>query len=713
MTRFSDDDLEKMLREPDITSPPEGLLEAIKKEIPEHTAPSARGRWSWLMASAVAASLLIGLAVLLLLPSEDPPSEAPSVAVLQDERVAAQDKDEPADDEPLKETASPPPTESEQVAVAAPRREQLTIQGVVRDETRAGLPGALVTLDRGALGTWQVTSTDDGSYRFSGMPEGRYRLRAEMSGFATVETQLAMVASSTAVVSEDLVLPLSGVAETLTVVGASPGVVTSYSASINYHKVAVGPSTGGTHEPNDAAYDRVFLESYGVNPFVDTEDDPLSTFAIDVDTGSYTIVRRYITDGHLPEPDAVRVEEMVNFFEYGDESPEKDDFAIHTELAESPFATTARTRLLRIGLQSRTVDPEERKPVVLTFLVDVSGSMAREDRLELVKQGLSLLLNGLKPEDRVGLVVFGSDARTLHAPTGDLAALKSAIDALASEGATNMEQGLTLAYEMAEEHFAEGANNRVVLCSDGVANVGGTAWDSLLERVDARASRGIELTALGFGMGNYNDVLMEQLADHGDGHYAYIDTLREARRVFVHQITSMLETVAKNAKIQVAFEPEHVSSYRLLGFENRDVADEDFRNDSVDAGEVGAGHAVTALYELKLEKERPRRGRLAVIRLRYERAEDGRVREADRVVDVRAMRPSWRAATPAFRLAAIVAEFSELLRGSYWAREGSFDDLFIEAQRLMPDFPGRTDAAELVDLIGKARDLRALEESSP
>ena len=339
--------------------------------------------------------------------------------------------------------------------------------------------------------------------------------------------------------------------------------------------------------------------------------------------------------------------------------------------------------------------------------------MAREDRLGLVKQGLSLLLDGLRSDDRVGLVVYGSNARKLLSPTDDHDAIRKAIVSLSPEGSTNMEAGLELAYEMAEAHFDDGANNRVVLCSDGVANVGRTGWESLLERVDERTERGIELTALGFGMGNYNDVLMEQLADHGDGRYAYVDTLREARRIFVHQITSVLETVARDARIQVEFEPEIVASYRLIGFENRNIADEDFRDDTVDAGEIGAGHAVTALYELKFVKEHPRRGRVAVVRLRYKAADSDDTLEANHVIDVRSMKTSWQAASPSFRLSAVVAEYGELLRGSYWAREGSLEELFSIAQHLVPEFPGRTDVVELVDLIGKARDLRSLQERAP
>ena len=708
MKRFSDQDLENLLRETEAGAPPDGLLEAIQNEIPESVVGMRMLRNGTLLGS-VAALLVIGLTAVLTRPWESgPPELTPVVEGVPSEGDTTAAGVDEVDEEPAVEATT------EVVAVEAAEPEPLTVLGSVRDTTGGVLPGASVTLEGAGLGTMYTTSDERGRYRFPSVQEGEYELRAEMAGFEAAETRVVMTASSVTQ-TRHLRLALSGVAETVTVAGKTPVVElkSAMSASSVEHYDVPRPSTGGTHEPNDAAYDRVFFEHYGVNPFVDTEDDRLSTFAMDVDTGSYTVVRRFLRDGYFPEPDAVRVEEMVNFFDYGDEPPKKGEFAIRSELASSPFATTARTRLLRIGVRSRTVEPEERRPVVLTFLVDVSGSMDRGDRLELVKRGLSLLIDGLREDDRVGLVVFGSDAKVLQTPTRDLAALMRAINQLTSEGSTNMEQGLVLAYRMAEEHFAEGASNRVVLCSDGVANVGHTAWDSLLERVEEKASRGIELTALGFGMGNYNDELMEQLADHGDGRYAYIDTFREARRIFVHQIRSVLETVARDAKIQVEFDPELVESYRLLGYENRDVADEDFRNDDVDAGEVGAGLAVTALYELKLEKEKPRRGRLAVIRLRYLSMADGKVREESHVVDARAMKSSWEGATRAFRLSSIVAEFAEILRGSYWAKDGSLEDLFVRAQCLLPDFPGRTDVAEFVDLIGKAQDVTTDVDRTP
>lgn len=468
---------------------------------------------------------------------------------------------------------------------------------------------------------------------------------------------------------------------------------------------AAPPSTGGTTEPNDQPYGDMFFESYGVNPFIDTEDDNLSTFGLDVDTGSYTVARSYVTRGHLPPPAAVRVEEFVNFFDYGDEPPEDGDFAIRLEGAPAPFAEGPRYQLLRIGIRARDVTAAERPPATLVFVVDVSGSMAREDRLGLVQQSLALLLDQLRPDDRVGLVVYGSYGQVLLEPTGDHQAIRAAIGRLAPGGSTNAEEGLVLAYGLAEQSFREEAINRVILCSDGVANVGRTGPGSILERIGAAAERGIELTTVGFGMGNYNDVLMEQLADRGDGSYAYVDSLPEARRIFVENLTGMLQTVAREAKVQVEFDRSSVERYRLLGYENRDIADERFRDDTVDAGEIGAGHSVTALYEIKLaEKARPR-DRLATVRLRYHSVERGEVIETAEELRLRDLASSWESAPPSLELAAVVAELAEILRRSYWAKDGDLAALFAEAQRLSAAYAGDVEVAELVTLIGSAARL--------
>ncbi len=464
----------------------------------------------------------------------------------------------------------------------------------------------------------------------------------------------------------------------------------------------VPPSTGGTTEPNDKPYGDVFFEGYGTNPFIDTEDDRLSTFGLDVDTASYTVVRRYLRDGHLPEPDAVRVEEMVNYFDYGDPAPEEEDFALYAEGAPSPFGEGERYYLLRFHLKGNELDPAERRPANITFVVDVSGSMARENRLGLVKRALELMIGQLREDDRVALVVYGSRGRVILEPTSDHERLRRAIAELRPEGSTNAEEGLTLAYDLAARAIRRGTTNRVILCSDGVANVGRTSAESILDRIGDEADRGVELTTVGFGMGNYNDVLMEQLANRGNGRYAYVDTLDEARRIFVENLTGTLQTIAAEARVQVDFNPEVVERYRLLGYENRDIADERFRDDTVDAGEIGAGHTVTALYELKLKKRPARRDHVATLHLRYGSIVAGEMKELSRQVSGADFARGFEDASPQLRLTAVVAEFAEILKRTYWARGSSLDDLFARAQRISADYPGDHEVAEFVTLVSQA-----------
>jgi len=469
--------------------------------------------------------------------------------------------------------------------------------------------------------------------------------------------------------------------------------------------VAAAPSTGGSAEPNEQPYGDMFFRPAGTNPFVDTAEDALSTFALDVDTGSYTLARDYLRRGHLPPAEAIRVEEFVNAFDYRDPAPRRGDFALAAEGAPSPFAAGGRYRLLRFAAKAREIDAADRKSAVLTFVVDVSGSMDRENRLGLVQRALGLLLDQLDEGDRVALVVYGSRGRVLLRHTRDLGEIRAAIARLVPEGSTNAEEGLTLAYQVADEGYRSGAVNRVILCSDGVANVGATGPESILERIGREARRGIELTTVGFGMGNYNDALMERLADQGDGRYAYVDTLDEARRIFVEELTGTLETVAADAKIQVEFEERSVERWRLLGYENRDVADRDFRNDRVDAGELGAGHAATALYEVRLAPGARGGDRVATLRLRWKSKASGRVEEIEQPLFVRDLARDWDDAPSSLRLAGVAAEFAEILRGSYWAKGASLEEVAAEARTVARERRGDQRASELADLAATAARL--------
>ncbi len=442
------------------------------------------------------------------------------------------------------------------------------------------------------------------------------------------------------------------------------------------------PSTGGTAEPNDAPVGDMFFRSTDSNPFVDTREDRLSTFALDVDTGSYTLARSYLERGSLPPAEAIRVEEFVNAQKYDDPAPRRGEFALVAEGAPSPFAAPGDYRLLRFAVKGREIAAADRKPAVLTFVIDVSGSMAQENRLGLVKQALGLLLDELAGEDRVGLVVYGSSGQVVLEHTSDHERIRRAIDALHPGGSTNAEEGLRLGYDLAGAAYRPGWNNRVILCSDGVANVGATGPESILERIGREARRGIELTTVGFGMGNYNDALMEQLADQGDGSYHYVDTLEEARASSCEKLTGTLETIAKDAKVQVEFDPATVERWRLLGYENRDVADRDFRNDRVDAGEIGAGHSATALYEVRLAPRARRDDTIGTLRLRWKSVATGSVEEASLTLRVRDLDSSFAAASDNLRRAAVAAELAEMLKRNFYAKDATWRPLIAEANRL-------------------------------
>ncbi|MBL6980538.1 MAG: von Willebrand factor type A domain-containing protein [Anaerolineales bacterium] len=459
-------------------------------------------------------------------------------------------------------------------------------------------------------------------------------------------------------------------------------------------------------QPNDESYPDMFFENYGINPFIDTEDDHYSTFALDVDTGSYSLARSYLNRGVITDKDAIRVEEFVNYFKQGYSYPsERETFTIHLDGGPAPFTENNRYQMLRVGVQGYAVDPEDRKDVSLTFVIDVSGSMNMENRLELVKRALELLVEQLGPRDQVSIVVYGSTAHTILEPTrgSEYGTIMEAIRALQPEGSTNAEAGLRVGYEQALRAFNPHGINRVILCSDGVANVGNTGAESIWEQISAYASEGITLTTIGFGMGNYNDVLMEQLADNGDGFYAYVDTLKEAENLFVENLTSTLQAIAMDAKIQVEFNPEVVARYRLVGFENRAIADESFRDDRVDAGEIGAGHSVTALYEIKLQEGA--QGRIASVFLRWENPDTHRVEEINQNITVDNLADSFHKASPYFQWAVIVAEFAEILRESYWAQDSSLADILEEAQWVSWYLDENSDTHEFIEMVRQAQML--------
>ena len=456
------------------------------------------------------------------------------------------------------------------------------------------------------------------------------------------------------------------------------------------------------------------FRDYGVNPFVDTSDDPLSTFALDVDTASYTVARNFLDSGQLPPIDAVRTEEFVNYFDGGYEDV-RDEFTVNLEAAPSPFADPDHV-LLRVGIQAPRELSQAAAPDSVVLVMDRSGSMDEPTgsgpesmrRITLAHRAVELLISGLPRETRVGVVAYESRSATVLEPTVIEGNAKWIMDKVRAEvtpgGSTNAESGLVRGYDMALREADAGRRVLVLLLSDGVANVGATRTDDILESIGERADIG--LSTIGVGLGPFNDELMEQLANRADGTYHYIDTPSEAVRVFVDDLDGLVAYAARDAKVQVEFNPDVVLSYRLLGYENRDIEDEAFRDDTQDAGEIGIGHSSTALYEVELaSRTRDERSVFATVRMRYERPTTGTIVELATHLPRSAVERSFDATTPHFRLAAVAAEFAEILRASPYAPSRIPRELQFEADAVADDLPRDADAAELASLIETARRL--------
>jgi Ca-activated chloride channel family protein len=457
-------------------------------------------------------------------------------------------------------------------------------------------------------------------------------------------------------------------------------------------------SDSGWRQPSEPT-DRENYAHYTDNPLQRVAERPVSTFSIDVDTGAYSNVRRILKTGQMPRHDAVRVEELINYFGYDYPLPhnKKNPFSISTEIGPTPWNKS--TRLLQIGLKGYEVPPDKLPAANLVFLIDVSGSMRSANKLDLLKQAMALLARRLRAEDRLAIVVYaGASGVVLDPVAGDQqAAILTALEQLQAGGSTNGAAGIQLAYRLAAQSYIKNGINRVILCTDGDFNVGTVSFEALKDLIDAKRKSGITLTTLGFGSGNYNDHLMEQLADNGNGHYAYIDTLLEARKVLVEEMSATLQTIAHDVKIQIEFNPALVSEYRLIGYENRVLAREDFSNDKVDAGDIGAGHTVTALYEITLtgsgaQRIEPLRygqatttddkhnDELAVLHLRYKRPGESRSQLQERVIRRQDINPDLAKTSDRYRFAAAVAAFGQLLRGGKYTMNYSFNEVLSLAR---------------------------------
>jgi Ca-activated chloride channel family protein len=587
-----------------------------------------------------------------------------------------------------------------------------SIRGTVVDQSKALIPGVTIQLEHLDRGEKLTTITDaSGRFTFFGVSPGNVRVTASLPGFQS-KTYTVNIGASGATL--DFMLQVAGVNTQVEVSISTPSILTTSASSVGQatrsgtetrQRRAVGT---GARRMNTESYDHI-----DENPLTRVSTEPRSTFAIDVDTASYSNVRRFINSGGIPPKDAVRIEELVNYFKYDYAAPTgPHPVAIHTEVAAALWEP--RHRLVRIGIRARDVDLHARSRANLVFLVDVSGSMGEENKLPLVQRSLRLLVDQLRDDDTVSMVVYAGATGLAVPPTPGVRKreIHEAIDRLQSGGSTNGGAGIQLAYKLATENFVTGGINRVILATDGDFNVGITNQGDLVRLIQQQAKSGVFLTVLGFGIGNYKDSTLEKLADKGNGNYAYIDTFAEARRVFVDQLTGNLMTVAKDVKLQIEFNPAEVEAYRLIGYESRLLADADFNDDTKDGGDMGAAHNVTAFYEvvlkgtpfegadagsLKYQKrpqlERAPKGELLTVSLRYKQPHGSKSTLLE--VPARNSTAAFDAASADFQFAASVAAFGMLLRDSANRGQTSIEDVLKVAEASAGEDPARSEFIEL------------------
>ncbi len=445
-------------------------------------------------------------------------------------------------------------------------------------------------------------------------------------------------------------------------------------------------------------------EDYGKwieNDFIKTSDEAFSTFSIDVDTASYSYMRQALKNGWLPKPDTVRVEEFINYFDYTYPQPKTEPFSITMEGAPSFFGTGYH--MLRIGLQGVDVPEEDRKQANLIFLIDVSGSMGQANKLPLVQYALTYLVKVLRPTDTIGIVTYSNKVNELLQPTAikDKGAIIAAINTLQASGGTAGGPGIQKAYAMAQKAYLKEGINRVILCTDGDFNVG-LNGQALISYVEQQRKAGVTISVLGYGMGNYKDQKLEEISNKGNGNYAYIDDKAEARKVFGTKLVSTLQVIAKDVKVQVEFSAKAVSKYRLVGYENRLLKKKDFKDDTKDAGEIGAKHSVTAFYELEAAKGAAPGEVLATVRFRYKEPKGTKSKELVRVLRTKELEGTFASASVDFRFAAAVVELAEILRKSKHSKGARFADIKSIAKGATS---GQLDRQELLGLVDIASTL--------
>lgn len=582
-----------------------------------------------------------------------------------------------------------------------------SVSGTITDETGSPVSGVSVIIKKTSSGT---LTDANGAYKitvsgpndvlvFSGVG---YTTHEEKIGNRTT---LNVVLKQSNKVMSEVVVTGRGVAPNRKSLGFSSGYINSPSArpSGSYDRGDIQTyyrEQGGEKVKED--FNREGYDKITENKFLKATDNPLSTFSIDVDAASYSNVRRFLNQGQLPPAGAVRIEEMVNYFKYEYPQPSNNDpFSINTEISDAPW--NSEHKLVLIGLQGKKIPTENLPASNLVFLIDVSGSMQGPERLGLVKASMKMLVDQLREQDKVAMVVYAGAAGLVLPPTSgaNKTKIKEAIDNLEAGGSTAGGAGIRLAYKTAKENFAKHGNNRVILCTDGDFNVGESSDDAMERMIEEERKSGVFLTVLGYGMGNYQDAKMQKLADKGNGNHAYIDGISEAKKVLVNEFGGTLFTIAKDVKLQIEFNPAKVAGYRLIGYENRMLAKEDFNDDKKDAGELGSGHTVTALYEiipvgvesdflkdvdkLKYQKEvqplskSTHTDEMMTVKFRY-KAPDG---DVSKLIEhpVKDKEISIAKTSDNFRFAASVAEFGMLLRNSEFKSAASFNNVLSLARK--------------------------------
>lgn len=596
---------------------------------------------------------------------------------------------------------------------------QSTITGKITDEKGVPLQGASIRLK----GLNTSTASDENGFYSIQVPDEKATLVFAYVGFDVQEIKVkgktvinVKLKASTKSLDEVVVIGYSTqkrrsvTGSVATLSGMVPGI------SVN----SQGYYSGA---PKNEDFNREGYDNIKENEFQKVTDHPLSTFSIDVDAASYSNVRRLINEGRLPTPGAVRIEEMINYFSYNYPQPSNDKpFSITTESAPCPW--NEDHQLVMIGMQGKKIDFDKLPPSNLVFLIDVSGSMQDENKLPLVKSSLNLLAEQLRPQDKIAIVVYAGSAGLVLPSTNDKYKIREAINALEAGGSTAGSAGIGLAYQTAQQNFMDNGNNRVVLCTDGDFNVGASSDDELENLIEKQRASGVYLTVLGFGTGNYQDGKMQKLADKGNGNHAYIDNINEAKKVLISEYGGTLFAIAKDVKLQVEFNPGKIKGYRLIGYENRILAKEDFNNDKKDAGDMGSNHTVTALYEiipanvadgeelatvdpLRYQSQKPKKqsaslsNELMFVKIRYKKPDE----DSSNLMEA-SVKANSQVASNNMRFASAVAAFGMVLRNSAF-KGGSNYKLIKSLATSSIDSNSDAYKKEFLELVKKAEHLKA------